>query len=273
LNEIKTVVWMGTALALSISAVAQAQQDAMPPGHPPVSGRASGSEHGSSTASPSSPMGTSVTGKVIATMDAANYTYVQVDAGTRSVWAAAPRFDVKVGDRVSVPTVSPMQNYRSDTLDRTFPLIYFAGKIEIAGSRSGAAAVASSVASSDRSTPHPSSSRAAPLADDSLKGISKPDGGRTVGEVFDQGKGLAGSEVAIRGRVVKYSPRIMGTNWIHLQDGTRGKDGSNDLVVTTDAVAAVGDLVLVRGMVSADKDFGYGYKYDLIVEGASVTVE
>jgi hypothetical protein len=91
--------------------------------------------------------------------------------------------------------------------------------------------------------------------------------------VFDQGKGLAGDEVAIRGRVVKYSPRIMGTNWIHLQDGTEGKNGSNDLVITTDGVASVGDLVVVKGVVSADKDFGYGYKYDVMVEGASVTVE
>ena len=73
--------------------------------------------------------------------------------------------------------------------------------------------------------------------------------------------------------MVKYSPRIMGTNWLHLQDGTRGQDGSNDLVVTTDDVAAVGDLVVVRGVVSADKDFGYGYEYELIVEGASITVE
>ena len=128
-------------------------------------------------------------------------------------------------------------------------------------------------AASDRSTPHPSSSRAAPLPEQSLADIAKADGGRTVGEVFDEGKGLAGSEVAIRGRVVKYSPRIMGTNWIHLQDGTRGQDGSNDLVITTDDVAAVGDLVVVRGVVSADKDFGYGYKYELMVEGASVTVE
>ena len=65
----------------------------------------------------------------------------------------------------------------------------------------------------------------------------------------------------------------MGTNWLHLQDGTVGKNGSNDLIVTTDDVASVGDLVLIRGVVSAGRDFGYGYTYDLMVEGAKVAVE
>jgi hypothetical protein len=261
LNGIKKTLRVGIVLGFVVSSQAQAQQGAMPPDHPPLNLEGSGATHAQS------PMGSSLTGTVIETMDAASYTYVYVDAGTRSIWAAAPQFDVKVGDRVSVPMTSPMQNYRSDTLDRTFPLVYFAGKIQIAGAQP------SPGLASDRTTPHPSSSRAAPLPEQSLADIAKADGGRTVGEVFDQGKGLAGSEVAIRGRVVKYSPRIMGTNWIHLQDGTRGRDGSNDLVITTDDVAAVGDLVVVRGVVSADKDFGYGYKYDLIVEGASVTVE
>lgn len=64
----------------------------------------------------------------------------------------------------------------------------------------------------------------------------------------------------------------MGKNWIHVQDGT-GSDGTNDLTVTTNAVAAVGNTVLVKGNLSADKDFGFGYKYEVVIEDAAVTVE
>ena len=64
----------------------------------------------------------------------------------------------------------------------------------------------------------------------------------------------------------------MGKNWIHLQDGTGG-EGTNDLTVTTSAAAKVGDTVLVTGKVTTDKDFGYGYKYDVIVEDATIAVE
>ncbi|HET6364429.1 MAG TPA: DNA-binding protein, partial [Nitrospirota bacterium] len=63
-----------------------------------------------------------------------------------------------------------------------------------------------------------------------------------------------------------------GKNWIHIQDGTGDSSkGTHDLVVTTamDA-AAVGDAVTVKGTIYKDKDFGSGYKYDVIMEEATI---
>ena len=57
------------------------------------------------------------------------------------------------------------------------------------------------------------------------------------------------------------------------QQGVHGEKGTNDLTVTTATVAKVGDTVLVKGALSTNKDFGLGYKYDLIIEDAQVTVE
>ena len=65
---------------------------------------------------------------------------------------------------------------------------------------------------------------------------------------------------------------IMGKNWLHVKDGT-GTSGTDDLVVTTSVTAKVGDKVLVNGKVSSDKDFGSGYRYDVIIEDAEVTIE
>ena len=76
----------------------------------------------------------------------------------------------------------------------------------------------------------------------------------------------------MRGKVVKFTPEIMGKNWIHLQDGT-GAAGTSDLTVTTSASAKTGDTVTVKGILVVDKDFGYGYAYDVIIEDAEVTVE
>jgi hypothetical protein len=64
----------------------------------------------------------------------------------------------------------------------------------------------------------------------------------------------------------------MGKNWIHLKDGT-GSAGTDDLTVTTDGVARLGDVITVRGQISTDKDFGFGYEYDVIVENADVTLD
>jgi hypothetical protein len=65
---------------------------------------------------------------------------------------------------------------------------------------------------------------------------------------------------------------IMGKNWLHVKDGS-GTPGSDDLVVTTQIEAKIGDTVLVNGTLVTDKDFGSGYRYDVIVEDAEVTVE
>lgn len=102
--------------------------------------------------------------------------------------------------------------------------------------------------------------------------ITKPKGGKTVQEVYREKASLKNKQVMIRGKVVKYSEAIMGKNWLHLRDGT-GEAPANDLTVTTQAKAKVGDTVLVEGKVTLDKDLGAGYKYDVIIEDAKVKVE
>jgi hypothetical protein len=92
---------------------------------------------------------------------------------------------------------------------------------------------------------------------------------RTVAEVYGQKGKLKGKTVAVRGKVVKFSPGIMGKNWVHLRDGTGGQ-GSNDLTVTTGDHVAVGDVVVARGKVTTDRDFGSGYAYPVMLEEAKV---
>ena len=63
----------------------------------------------------------------------------------------------------------------------------------------------------------------------------------------------------------------MGRNWIHVQDGTgRAEDGTDDLTVTTDAPARVGDVITAKGTLAVDRDFGAGYSYKAILEGATL---
>jgi len=105
-----------------------------------------------------------------------------------------------------------------------------------------------------------------------FSGIAPPDGGKTVGEIIASKASLAGQVVKLRGKVVRANPGIMGRNWFHVRDGT-GEAGSDDLTVTSSAVAKVGDKVLVEGKLLVDRDFGYGYKYAAIIEDAAVVVE
>ncbi|WP_051321525.1 hypothetical protein [Chrysiogenes arsenatis] len=102
--------------------------------------------------------------------------------------------------------------------------------------------------------------------------ITPLEGGLTIENIFAQSAELSGKEVTLRGKVVKFSADIMGKNWVHVQDGT-GAEGTNDLTITTAATVNVGDIVVVKGTVTTEKDFGYGYFYNLIIEDGEITAE
>ena len=71
-----------------------------------------------------------------------------------------------------------------------------------------------------------------------------------MAEVYAGKNDLAGNDVLVRGRVVKFSANVMGKNWIHLKDGT-GEQGKNDVTITTADIVEIGDLILVRGELVA----------------------
>jgi hypothetical protein len=206
-------------------------------------------------------------GTVIETMNSAGYTYVHVDTGMGKVWAAAPETKVITGDTVSIPPGMLMRNHHSKTLNRTFDGVYFVSAISVAGMKPQEGKTAP-----DGADMFHGRNVAATPTDINFSGIAKPAGGKTVNEIYLQKNTLAGKEVMLRGKVVKFSPQIMGKNWMHVQDGT-GEKGANDLTLTTAATVTVGDTVLIKGVLTTNKDFGLGYQYDIIIEDAQVTVE
>ena len=93
-----------------------------------------------------------------------------------------------------------------------------------------------------------------------------------MAEIYAQRASLKGKTVAGRGKVVKFNAGIMGRNWIHLRDGSGTPEGkNNDVTVTTNDTVAKGDVVLVKGTVALDRDFGAGYTYTVVVEDGKVT--
>ena len=80
--------------------------------------------------------------------------------------------------------------------------------------------------------------------------------------------------VTVRGTVVKFNGGIMDRNWLHIQDGSGTSDAHNDdLTVTTDVSAKVGDVVTLSGSLGTNRDFGAGYAYDAILEKAVISAK
>lgn len=234
-------------------------------------------------------------GTVAETMDSGGYTYVLLDTGAQQVWCATTRTPVAVGDKVTIPQGQLMVDFRSPALDRVFPEIYFTNAVWQQGSEPQGGAMPEGHPGMG-GDPHggmgtggdpqggmgmgmgggqaggPAGGGKLTLDDQNVSGIQKVAGGYQVGEIHARSAELDGKAVKVRARVVKFSPNIMGTNWLHIQDGS-GEGPTVDLTVTTAEIVAVGDVIVAEGVLAVDKDFGAGYVYAAIIEKATVTKE
>jgi hypothetical protein len=231
-----------------------------------------------------------VSGTVLETMDAAEYTYMRLKTASGETWAAINKTKIAKGDAVTVTNAMVMDGFQSKTLNRTFDHILF-GVLATPGAPAPAAAGAPAAASSlpmvsDHSPTAGTTAGQSPQqmaaqhgqaaggpADAPDVKVPKAEGSnaKTVAELWAQRASLKGKEVAVKAKVVKVTNSVMGKNWLHVRDGSGSKAAKdNDLTVTTDVVAKVGDVVTVTGTVSVDKDFGAGYAYPVIIENAKL---
>ena len=238
-------------------------------------------------AAPVAPSSTGLSGKIEETMDSGGYTYLRIATTEGSKWAAVRKTPVTVGAQVTVVAANLMKNFASPTLKRTFPEIYF-GELGQAGGE-GAAGVPPGMlppghppigtgaeggaAEGGAATAGEAHAKVGQGKATLETPVTKAPGaeGRTVAELYAQSATLDGKPIAVRGKVTKWNTNIMSKNWAHLQDGSGTEAEKNfDLTVTTAGTVAVGDVVLVKGTLRANKDFGAGYSYKVIVEDATI---
>jgi hypothetical protein len=227
-----------------------------------------------------------VTGKVLEAMDAAGYTYINVETETGEKWIAVTQSAVEVGEEVTFIDGMVMQNFSSKSLDRTFPEIIFSGGLVGKGATPPGMPPAGTGSDSFSQALSSEGTASAPAAGGMVTGSKKAvveladikvdkapgENSYTVAEIHSKATELNGQTVVIRGKVVKVSPGIMGRNWIHIQDGTGNpEDSTHDLVITTSQEAGADwDIITMEGVLAANKDFGSGYSYAVIIEEASL---
>ena len=210
------------------------------------------------------PAETVLNGEVLEVKDVESYSYLRLKTSEGETWAAVGRAPLKKGAKVTIENVMVMTNFESKSLKQTFPKIVFG---TLAGAGTGAPAVAGSPAAN----PHAGGAPKVEFSGDVKVAKASGADARTVVEVLTKGAALKDKKVTIRGKVVKFSAMIMGKNWVHLRDGTgSAADKTDDLLVTTMDQAKVGDVVVVKGTVRTDKDFGAGYSYKVLVEEATL---
>jgi hypothetical protein len=200
----------------------------------------------------------SLDAKVLEVHDAGNYTYAKLDNNGMVFWAAITARPLEIGMTYKYVEGMVMKDFESKELGRIFDSVMF---IEDFGD--GRSLNQQNITNS---TPHDHTKAKA------QKGIQiePAKDGKTVADIFSNKTKINGSKVIVRGQVVKINKYIMKRNWIHIQDGTES-GGNYDLTVISVIPPdfEVGDVLTFEGTLSIDKDFGSGYKYDVVLEDAT----
>jgi len=208
-----------------------------------------------------------ISGKVVEVAEGGGYSYFLIEKDGKKSWVATPPLKVKVGETVTFQPGMEMKDFTSKALNKTFDTIIFSeGPPRSEISPQDAEALKSKAhekLKQDKSLPAGKDGKPLDVKVEKAGGAN----GYTVAELYEKSGALNGKEVVVTGRVVKVSKKIMGKNWVHLQDGSGdAASGTNNLVTTTQDVVVVGDVVTAKGILAKDRDFGGGYQYVVIIE-------
>jgi hypothetical protein len=204
--------------------------------------------------------------EVVEVIQGSSYTYIKAKESTGEKWMAVTKQDVQTGGVYYYDEALPMNNFHSKEIDRTFDEIYFVNSISTTPLAKGAMANMGSKEVTGSMDTHKGKVNA---EQNSAIKLEKKSGELTVAQIFAKRNDYSGKEVEVRGVVVKVNEQVMGKNWIHIQDGT-SDNGNFDLTITSTGLPAVNDEITVKGKITLNKDFGYGYSYEVIMEDAVI---
>ena len=198
-----------------------------------------------------------VTVKVKAVEQVANYTYLLVKGKGPEYWIAVSSTEIQIGESITYQGGMLMENFHSKELDRTFEKVLFLDGLDGSQVPSNTDAMQGTTQGSDIKT-------------DRLETrIEAEEGTVSIAELYANPSAYEGKTIRVKGEVAKFNPNIMERNWIHLQDGT-DFEGKYDLTVTSQEGIVVGQVLTVEGILALNRDFGYGYSYEILLEKATV---
>ena len=189
---------------------------------------------------------------VIEKIAAGAYIYLKVSEKDKEYWMAIPGRPIEIGATYYYDQGMEMGKFESKSLKRTFDHIVFAQ-----GVRDNKDAVKTA------------KKRIVNKGNSKVVNVDKATNGIRIAELFKNPEAYQNKQVIIKAQVVKVNNGIMGVNFMHLQDGTKG-NGQFDITVTSNDRFRVGSVVTIKGIVVLNKDFGAGYSYDVLVEKAVI---
>jgi hypothetical protein len=194
------------------------------------------------------------------------YTYVRASENDTDKWIAIPLTKIMVGRKYYYQGGMLIRNFKSKELNRSFENILF-----LEGLSDDKENLMNKCASIRKN--QEAEQKHENINTHNLKKITvnlkMVNGCVAISELYAHREQHSDKKVKVSGIVTKFSADIMKKNWVHLQDGTE-YSGTFDLTITTAAVVAKGDTVTFEGKIILNKDFGYGYFYEVLLKDAVI---
>jgi len=190
------------------------------------------------------------------------YVYLNVTEAGKQFWIATGKTDVKIGETYFYRGGLLKTNFESKEHNRIFETVYLVTNLvaEKHGNNTG------KVNLSDYTVINQNTPEKVAIETHTNKVVPHKGSIRIVDLVKDPKK-YAGKTIQLNGICAKINAGIMNRNWIHLKDGSKD---DFDLVITSDAFVPEGSSLTIKALVTLNKDFGAGYKYDLILENGEI---
>ncbi len=185
------------------------------------------------------------------------YVYLNVNEGKEQFWIATGKADIKVGGTYYYKGGLLKTNFESKEYNRVFEKVYLVTSLVAENHGNNMGAVQRTNIDANEPTA---------IKEDiptHTEKVIQHKGSMKIAELVNDPKKYEGSTVQISGICTKINAGIMERNWIHLKDGSKD---DFDLVVTSNSFVPEGSSATFKAKVVLNKDFGAGYRYDIILE-------
>lgn len=195
-------------------------------------------------------------GKVIELLKGGRYAYLKITkTNGDSEWVVTRQAAFTKGQTYRYGEGLVKTGYYSTDLQRTFETIRLISDIAPLTTSSGSNDAANAGGSIEATRP------------DSPQSPIKNEQAIPLVDIIKTPEKYAGKTITVSGKVMKINPNIMNRHWIHIQDGTAN---DYDFVLTAQKTVPVGHVATFRGVLNTQRDFGAGYRYDIILEHAEL---
>ena len=182
------------------------------------------------------------------------YLYLNVNENDEQFWIAIGKKEITIGETYFYKGGLLKTSFESKELKKKFELIYLVSNLVLVNHGNNSDILMNSNSKKELNKEN---------LEPNIKRKIEKKGSITIAELVKNHKQYEGKTIQISGECVKINPNIMGINWIHIKDGSKD---DFDLVITSHTFVKEGSVITMRAIVTLNKDFGAGYKYDLILE-------